>query len=76
LPHRRRARRVWASGAEDLGESHHALRAWNVSQDSAGSGFGLFDTMTTSSPLDGGRRFVAYAVGYGTDLAHFIRDAT
>ena len=40
-----------AIGAEDLGQSHHALRACEVSQGSAGNGFGLFDTMTTKFDL-------------------------
>jgi len=37
--------------AYDSGQSHHALRAWNVSQDSAGSKSKLFGIMTTISDL-------------------------
>jgi len=47
-----------AIGAEDLGQSHHALRACEVSQGSAGNGFGLFDTMTTDMYPSSNRSFL------------------
>ena len=41
--------RRWRSvrGAYDLGQSHHALRAWHIIRDSAGNESELFDIMTT-----------------------------
>src|SRR5437667_1938405 len=41
------ARRVWKIGAEDLGQTHHARGACEVSRGSAGHASELFDTMTT-----------------------------
>ncbi len=37
--------------AYDLGQSHHALRVWHISQDFAGSKSELFGIMTTKAKI-------------------------